>query len=159
MSVTKSEGIASSPGLCRQLVDALADLGMQFLAFCKSLGADLSASVKRRTKTQKARLAALRKRLPRITRMRRGGISTARCFFRCGFMSGVSWGAQAVGIATSTLLRWRRDTARGCSAAASGKNVDLVLVFADKAPTDTTDPAFAAHVLPIGYWAQAVWDG
>ena len=26
-------------------------------------------------------------------------------------------------------------------------------------PSDTTDPAFAAHVLPIFYWAQAIWDG
>ena len=34
-----------------------------------------------------------------------------------------------------------------------------MLVLADKAPADTTDPPFAAHVLSIGHWAQAIWDG
>ena len=38
------------------------------------------------------------------------------------------------------------------------KSVDLVLILADEKPDQTTDPAFAAHTLPIGYWAQAVWD-
>ena len=61
-----------------------------------------------------------------------------------------------VGVATTTLLQWCREVARGCSVAAAGKSVDLVLVLADDTEAHTTDPAFDAHVLPIRHWAEAV---
>ena len=46
ISLTKSEGIASTPDLSRRLVESLVDLGMQFSSSRKSLGADLSATLR-----------------------------------------------------------------------------------------------------------------
>ena len=62
-------------------------------------------------------------------------------------------------IATTPLQEWKREVARGRSADAAGKSIDLALIFADAKAGQTTDPAFAAHALPIGYWAQVVWYG
>ena len=69
----------------------------------------------------------------------------------------MSWSIHVVGIATTPLLAWRREVARGCSAAATGKSVDLALILADSRASQTTDPAFDAHTLPIVHWALAVW--
>ena len=107
---------------------------------------------------QQKRIKALRKRRSRISQIRKAGINTAR-FFRSGFSAAVSWGMHAIGIAPSPLQAWRKEVAYGCAALASGKSIDLTLMFSDLAPGQKTDPAFQAHVLPIGYWAQAVWEG
>ena len=69
----------------------------------------------------------------------------------------MSWGLHVIGIATTPLQTWRREVARGCAAAAAGKSVDLVLALADSRVSQTTDPAFDAHVPPLVYWAHAVW--
>ena len=119
----------------------------------------MSASGRLRTKRQRAPFASLRERMPRMASLRRAGVNFAS-FFSCGSASAASWGAYAIGIATPPSMRWRRDIARGCLAAAAGKTIDIVFVFfVDKAPTDPTHPDFVAHVLPIEYWAQRVWDG
>ena len=39
-----------------------------------------------------------------------------------------------------------------------GQNMDVALMFADGSTKGSADPAFDAHILPIGDWAMAVWD-
>ena len=158
VSHTKSEGVASSPGLCRDLEHSMRKLGMKFSTSCKSLGGDVMASLQRRVPVQRMRQAALRRRRSRLGRLRGSIVNTSR-LFRTGINAAASWGAHVVGVSTTRLLQWRREVARGCSAAAAGKSADLVLIFADDTDSHTTDPAFAAHVLPIQYWAEAVWEG
>ena len=156
ISDTKSEGIASSPTLALALSSALRDLRIRFSLGCRSLGGNMSATRQRRASLTRGRITALRARRSRFARLRAGGVHTAR-FFRAGWNAAVSWGIHVVGIATTPLQAWRREVARGCSAAASGKSVDLALVLADSRASQATDPAFDAHTLPLVYWAHAVW--
>ena len=39
-----------------------------------------------------------------------------------------------------------------------GQDLDAALILADGGPKGYADPAFDAHVLPIGQWATAVWE-
>ena len=156
VSDTKTEGIASSPSLALALSAALRDLRIRFGLGCKSLGGDLSATRNRRAAAQHKRITSFKSRRTRFARLRAGGVHTAR-FFRAGWNAAVSWGLHVVGIATTPLQAWRREVARGCAAAAAGKSVDLVLILADSRASQTTDPAFEAHALPLVYWAHAVW--
>jgi hypothetical protein len=157
VSATKSEGIASDPRLCAMLSAALRQFGVTFTTSCKSLGVDITASLGRATAVQRKRLRTLRARRTRIGRLRKATVVTAR-LFRTGVTAALTWGVHTVGVATTTLLQWRREVARGCAAAAAGKSVDLVLMLADSTPSAKTDPAFDAHILPIGFWANAVFD-
>ena len=156
VSDTKSEGIASSPSLALALSAALRDLRIRFALGCKSLGGNLTATRNRRASVTRARISSLKARRSRFARLRAGGVHTAR-FFRAGWNAAVSWGLHVVGIASTPLQTWRREVARGCAASAAGKSVDLVLTLADSRDSQTTDPAFDAHVLPLVYWAHAVW--
>jgi hypothetical protein len=140
------------------LTTALGQFRMVFATSCKSLGVDVAASLRRATAVQRKRLRALRTQRTRIARLRKAAVSSAR-LFRTGITTALTWGAHVVGVATTTLMQWRREDARGCSAAAAGKSVDLALLLADSSPSARTDPAFDAHALPIGYWASAVYDG
>ena len=39
-----------------------------------------------------------------------------------------------------------------------GQDVDLALIVADGSERGRADPAYDAHLLPIGKWAECVWD-
>ena len=39
-----------------------------------------------------------------------------------------------------------------------GQNLDLALTLADENAKAGADPAFDAHLMPIGDWATAVWE-
>ena len=39
-----------------------------------------------------------------------------------------------------------------------GQNFDDALILAVGGPSDMADPAFDAHLLPIGEWAVAAWN-
>jgi hypothetical protein len=45
--------------------------------------------------------------------------------------------------------------ASGCG----GQNLDAALLVADGGPISQVDPAYDAHVLSIGEWATAAWEG
>ena len=64
-----------------------------------------------------------------------------------------------MGVSDSVLHSQR--VAAGAMAApgegAGGQNLDLALTLADGSATGRADPAYDAHMLPIGEWALAVW--
>lgn len=41
---------------------------------------------------------------------------------------------------------------------AGGQNLGLALIMMDAGEGGRADPAFQAHVLPIGFWSMAVWN-
>ena len=59
------------------------------------------------------------------------------------------------------LRNLRRVAVAACSPASGrgGEQIDLALMVADGGPRGSADPAFAAHLLPIGEWAAAVGCG
>ena len=65
-----------------------------------------------------------------------------------------------MGTATDTLLRQRRAVAAATAPAAGGggQDLDISLALADESGRGQADPAFAAHAMPIGQWATAVWE-
>ena len=58
------------------------------------------------------------------------------------------------------MLRDQRRAASAIAAPASGRggqNFDAAFILVDAGPRGYADPAFDAHLLPIGQWASAVW--
>ena len=72
----------------------------------------------------------------------------------------MTYGEAAMGVSDSQLLGQRRAAAAACAPAsgAGGQNLDLALTLADGGPRSYADPAFQAHLQPIGEWAAAVWE-
>ena len=63
---------------------------------------------------------------------------------------------------SNTMLRCQRRAVAAVAAPASGcggQNLDAALLVADGGPRSQVDPAYDAHVLTIGEWATAVWEG
>ena len=59
------------------------------------------------------------------------------------------------------MLRDMRRVAAAISCPATGtggQNLDAALIVADGGPSGCADPAFDAHLLPIGEWAASVWN-
>ena len=156
VSRDKTFGLASTRALCDSLQHELRDRAVPFATSDKSLGVDLSADRRRSTRVQRKRLAALKKKRSRVARLRASGVRVAH-YFRTGLSSAVAWGVHVIGMATTSLLSWRREVSRGCSATAAGKSVDMALIMADVQESQRTDPAFDVHLLPILHWCTAVW--
>ena len=102
-------------------------------------------------------MAAFRARRRRCSRLNHSDAGMPK-LSRSGVSSDVSWGMNAVGVANALLMCWRRTIAKALAADGCSKNPDLVLVVADRQEGDTTDPAFAAHALPLCDWASAIWE-
>ena len=91
--------------------------------------------------------------------MRKLGISTSR-LLRTGANAAMTYGQAILGVSNS-LLRDQRRTAAVIAAPESGvggQNLDLALMLADEYAKTGADPAFDAHLLPIGDWTTAVWE-
>ena len=105
------------------------------------------------------RLQTMRKRIPRFRRLRKLGVSTSR-LLRTGAKAAMTYGQAILGVSNS-LLRDQRRTAATIAAPASGnggQDLDLALTLADENARAGADPAFDAHIMPIGDWATAVWE-
>eukprot|EP00973_Karenia_brevis_P079544 11037626-Karenia_brevis.AAC.1 len=61
-----------------------------------------------------------------------------------------------MGVSSTNLLAQRRATASMIHVRGHG-DLDLTLALADAGGRANVDPAFAAHLAPIGTWAEAVW--
>ena len=68
----------------------------------------------------------------------------------------MTYGVETAGVGNVSLMRMRSIAASAVAPAGGGKNPDLVLHTVDAAGS-TVDPAFAAHVQPLRYWALAIW--
>ena len=72
----------------------------------------------------------------------------------------MTYGQAVMGVAPSVLLQQRRAAAAAAAPAGGtcGQSLDLALLMADETSSGKADPAYAAHVGPIGERAQAVWE-
>lgn len=97
-------------------------------------------------------------RKARFRRLRSVGVDTAR-LLRTGGRALAS-GESFMGVSDSVLHRQR--VVAGAMAApgegAGDQNLYLAPTLADGGATGRVDPAYDAHMLPIGEWALAVWE-
>ena len=72
----------------------------------------------------------------------------------------MTYGASVMGGSCSLLCDQRRAAARAAAPAAGtcGQSLNLALVIADGSDTGRADPAYDAHMLPVGEWSLAVWE-
>ena len=72
----------------------------------------------------------------------------------------MTWGGGVTGVSDTLLRQQRRAAAQAGATGVStcGQNLDLALIMMDASEHGRADPAFDAHEMPIGQWAQAVWD-
>ena len=95
-------------------------------------------------------------RIPRFKTLRRAGVNTAR-LLRTG-MRGMTYVESISGVSDST-LHTQREIAGVIAVPTSGtcgQNLDVALMLADESSTGRADPAYDAHMLPIGEWSLAV---
>ena len=123
------------------------------------MGAPLGAGTRRNCRVALKRTADFRLRMPRFRKLRRLGIHTAK-LMRTGGVAALTYGQGVVGVSPSTLRNQRRmvATATAPVAGGCGQQLDLALVMADGSSRGRADPAFAAHIDPIGQWALAIWE-
>ena len=78
---------------------------------------------------------------------------------RTGAVKALAYGQAVTGVANTALLAQRRAVAAAVAPAAGsrGQCLEMTLVLADAKAKGRADPAFEAHVAPMGQWAQAVW--
>ena len=111
VSASKSCGVASSVRLAAALQLSLAAHGVKFQAAVKQLGVDRSSGRRRFTQAQHGRLTAFKRRLPRLARLRRAGVSTAR-IMRTGGLAALNYGQSVLGVADGPLRRQRQAVAK-----------------------------------------------
>ena len=158
VSPTKSLCSASSTQLGDGLQRALSEFGVTFQSRVKSLGTPLGGGTRRNVGPLNARLKAFRARRGRFRALANAGVRVDR-LMRTGGVAALSYGEFATGVSPSMLLQQRRAVAACTSRSAGfgGQCLDRALLVADGARHGHADPAHAAHSLPIGYWAQAIW--
>ena len=78
---------------------------------------------------------------------------------RTGAVKAMTYGQAVTGVANTTLLAQRRAVAAAVAPVAGtrGQCLDMTLVLADGTVKGRADPAYDAHMMPLGQWAQAVW--
>ena len=71
----------------------------------------------------------------------------------------MTYGQSITEVSNTTLLAQRRAVAAAVAPAAGtrGQCMEMALALADGNAKGRADPAFDAHAMPIGQWAQAVW--
>ena len=72
----------------------------------------------------------------------------------------MTYGAAVTGVSDSMLYA-QRVTAAAAAApgrGTAGQDLDIGLLLADEGTNAKADPAYDAHLLPIGEWAMAVWE-
>lgn len=161
ISQRKPVCIASTDALGRSLAATWRKYGIRYVRRVKSLGTGLGAGARRNVQVAKMRYSVFRKRVPRFRRLRTAGVSGAR-LLRTGGNAAMTFGEAVMGVSLSQLLQQRR-AAAAAAAPTNGccccQSLDLALILADESPRGKADPTFAAHLCPIGEWAQAVWEG
>ena len=158
LSKTKSVCTASTESLGRMLEASLKDLAVNFEKTVKSLGVGLGAGVRRNTNAMATRIRNLAARIHRFRMLKQLGFDTSM-LLRTGGKQAMTYGLGIIGIADGMLRNMRRVAAAIASPATGtgGQNLDAALIVADGGPSGCADPAFDAHLLPIGEWAAAVW--
>ena len=129
---------------------------VKFTKTTKLLGVQTDAGRRRRTSVLQTRLAAFKKKIPRIQRLRSAGINVQQITAAVG-VPAFYYGAHCSGIADSHLETSRRAAARAVGTATHGRQYDRALYMHDVAGS-RLDPAFEAHALPLQFYALAWWE-
>ena len=160
LSPTKSLCTASSDELGKALCKRWerSGINIHFRKKVKALGVGLGAGRRRNAGVARGRLQSYMARLTRMRRLRKVGVSTAR-LIRTGLRT-VTYGSSVLGVPDG-LLRAQRQAAAAVAAPGNGtggQNIDFALMLADEGAKGRADPAYDAHLLPIGEWPQARWE-
>ncbi len=158
LSAGKCQVLSTSTAAGKTVVDGLARWTVKLATHAKALGVGVAAGARRTTKVQKTRWAALGARLHRLAALLRENLSVAR-LFRTGLTAAYTYGDDVTGVAPKVLESRRRTVAAAVARGSAGRSVDMVLALADDGSRQQLDPAFAAHLLPLGRWAEAVYSG
>ena len=158
VSNTKSLCTASTFKLGADLQRRMCQFNIRFASRVTSLGSALGAGTRRNATVLKKRIGGFARRLPRFRRLAAAKVDTRR-LLRTGGLAAVSYGQAITGVAPSTLLRQRRAAAAVAAPASGtcGQDLDLALLIADGGPKGRADPAYDAHLMLIGEWAEGVW--
>ena len=157
LSPTKNFCCASRIRVGRAIIEALPRLMLSFARRVTSLGAPLAAGRRRSSLVATKRLRAFRVRVKRFRCLRRVGINTAR-LIRTGGSAAMTYGQHVCGVSNALLLQQRRTVAACTVLSRGGGDLDVTLMLADGSGTGRADPAFDAHIAPIGHWALAIWE-
>ena len=114
---------------------------------------------RRNVQELKKRLANFKARIPRFRRLRKLQADPAR-IVRTGGKATIVYGQAVTGVSNTLLQSQRRAVAAAVAPqdGTGGQQLDLALMLADGSAKGNADPAFDAHVMPIGDWARAVWE-
>jgi len=160
MEISRSKSIctASADEVGRGVAAALSEFGIKFSRTVVSLGAALGAGTRRNAMNLNGRLKKFRKRIIRSRKLRSAKVDTAR-LLRTGATKALTYGQAVMGVSNSMLLAQRRAAAAAAAPAAGsrGQCLEMALVLSDGSERGRADPAFDAHAMPIGQWAQAIW--
>ena len=156
VSPTKNMCLASTAELGRALAEAWVSVHATFVTRARSLGAGLGAGTRRNVTVLEKRFNGFRQWISRFRMLKRSGVDIAR-LIRTGGAAALTYDEAITGVAPNLLLRQRRAVAATVTATAGGGDLDLILMVADGGKWGRADPAFEAHIAPIGQWAQAVW--
>ena len=76
-------------------------------------------------------------------------------------MRAMTYGPSCTGVSDSMLDAQKRAAAAIAApgAGTGGQNPDIALLLADGGLSGKADPAYDAHLIPLGEWAHAVWEG
>ena len=138
-------------------MQALPHLKVKLSQRVKSLGFGLGAGTSRNASVAAARLKAFRSRIGRYRCLRRMGRRKVAWVLKTGGASGLTFGSEAMGVASTLLLSQRQAVAATLVESGSG-DLNLRFILAEVECRGKIDPAFPAHCGPIIAWATAVWE-
>ena len=156
LSQVKCTFIATDVKTARRVCRASRKGGVRLNAAktAKMLGCSTAGGRRRCVSALAKRLKACKDKTKRLQKLRRAGVCTA-AWQRVSGNPAMLYGAHITGVSNSMLCHQRQAAAANSSAPGQGKQVELVLWLADAGGT-RTDPAFAAHELPLGFLARAI---
>ena len=151
----KSTVVAGRPSIATSVARMIRTKRLTARRSTKLLGVASAGGRRRAVGVLKQRLKQLAQRTPRIRALRRVGLSAVG-LVRAAGTPVITYGVDVTGMNESHLRSARSAVARALSPAGEGRNPDATLYAIDGA-SDTTDPAFYAHVLPMKMLAMAWW--
>ncbi len=159
LSAKKNLCNASSTKIALEIVGNLKGVKVRVDGRIKSLGGALGAGKLRNAMVQRKRLEQFKVRRDRFRKLRKSvGAARTHMVLRTGGVAALTYGQSTMGVSNSMLLAQRR--AVGAAGFLGGPgDLDLSLAVADGSTSGKADPAFVAHLDPIGDWASAIWEG
>ena len=156
LSEGKCQCSANSASVGHRVAAALSEFGVRYSARVKSLGVGMASGARRNVKVQASRFRTFAARLRNYAKLQRSRVATAR-IIRTGGKATMTYGDDVAGVSDAALLSRRRAVAAAVSTSTHGRDLELALILTDSTEKQHIDPAYDAHLLPIGRWAEAVY--